>query len=82
MSASNALLAVVTASSSVGLAYGVADMARCAGRVVGPLGAAVMATQIDVGVGLIFAAVILAVVGVLALVTGPAVHVQATTAGP
>lgn len=83
MSASNALLAVVTASSSVGLAYGVADMARCAGRVVGPLGAAFMATQIDVGVGFIFAAVILAIVAVLALFTGPADRIRtATSAEP
>ena len=82
MSASNALLAVVTASSSVGLAYGVADMARCAGRVVGPVGAALMATRIDVGVGFLFAAAILAAVAILAFASNSPDRAQApATAG-
>jgi DHA1 family multidrug resistance protein-like MFS transporter len=75
MAASNAQLAMVTASSSVGLAYGLADLARCVGRVIGPLAAAYLATQIDVGLGFVFAAAVLASVGVIALASHPSERV-------
>jgi hypothetical protein len=48
-------------------------MARCVGRVIGPLAAAFLATRVDLGLGFIFAAAVLAVVCVLAATTEQAV---------